>query len=253
MTVKKFINEVVRPLAGDTFALVEEANVNTPQNMLPTSQVPKYPEQVLLDLLNEGIQDLSEYSKLFKFEAVAVIRAGDTEIKVPADFKGFYSSNDAHVGKAPDLDSRLPTLTLMPTRTGIEIKEAVTSADIKRYKEYVQGVTLPSELIDLLVKSGQIDPPDNALLVDLGDVILFHYTYLALPKELTINDTINDRELRNVLKWFVASYAVDLDMHNEASNLSDRYWVKYQRRLAKVGESRTNWNEVSLSPYLPRE
>jgi len=252
MTVKKFIDEVVRPLAGDTYALVKDANVNTPQGSIPTSQVVKYPEQVLLDMLNEGIQDISEHSKLFEYKAIAIIREGDKEIKVPDDFKGFYESKDAQIGLAYDGDSRLSDIKIIPTRNGVSIKDPVTKSMISRYKEVVQGVSLPTELIDLLVKSGQIDVPANSLMVDLGEVILLHYSYLALPKEMEITDTIDDRELRNTLKWFVASYAVDLDMHNEASNLASRYWSKYLRRLEKVGTSRTNWNAVSLSPYLPR-
>jgi len=252
MTVRNFLDRIVRPLAGDTYALLS-VNPEQPQVAVPTTQVAKYPIEVLLDIFNEGIQDIAEYSKFFKVEGVSLLRVGDTQLKTPSDFKGFYSSKNVSVGIAPNENSDIPVINLIPDTEGnVMLAEKVTSIAIARYKETIQGVALPSKLLDMLVKSGEVVAPGTNLIVNLGDAIMVHYTYLALPEEYTLEDEISDRELRNVLKWFIAGYVVDLDMHNESSDLSNRYMAKYQRRLEKVGISNTNWNNVSLSPYLPR-
>ena len=213
----------------------------------------KYDANVLLDFLNEGLLDIAENSALLVKTGYAILKEGDTSITIPSDFKGFYRGKNSSVGNATNTSTQMDNIHLIPHRTGIRLKTAVSGRDIGLYKSRVEGVILDNNIINELVKSGQIVAPvGGGLIVDLlVNRILIEYEYTPLTPELTLDDEINHRELMYLLKWWTCANALYADMHNEASNLASIYEKKYLRRLENAGQMMHNWNEVSLTPYAP--
>jgi len=249
MTVQEFIDTRVRPSIGDT---LHPQDLN-PQPNTPTKQMTKYSSDVLLDFLNEGVLDISENSSLFVKKGYSILKEGDTEVKLPKDFKGFYKSSDASVGNATNFGAKMEDIHLIPHLHGVRLKEPLTGRVIGQYKERTKGMVLDTPVIEALVEAGLIPPEAQVFTIDslIGGVLL-EYEYRALPVEYTLDATLEGRELMYLLKWWTCSSALYADMHNESSNLATIYSQKYSRRLEKSGQMIHNWNEISLSPYAPK-
>jgi len=245
MKIKEFIDTRVRPLIGDSL---------TTNNNPTMKQITKYPIEVLIDYLNEGVLDIAENSKLFIKKGATLLKEGDTSFKLPNDFKGWYGTKDVSVGKATNFDTSMPHIKLKPNIHGVDLESPITRGDITRYTSVTQKVTVPSDIIELLVKSGQIVAPAIPQLTVgmLSNKILITYYYLYIPPEFDADAVITDRYLMYLLKWWVAGNALYGDMHNEASNLAGIYERKYLRRLEQAGQKQHNWNSISLSPYTPK-
>ncbi len=250
MTVKEFLDKEVRPVIGDSYPMLANPQPTELQTLPPQTQIVKYPDEVLLSLMNEGLLDISLNSDFFTKQGYLLVRAGvkGTPVPTPKDFRGFYSSTATSVGTRINPYSDMPDIDLMPKGTGIVLESSLSEQSLKAYVDRFKGVALPDDIIESLISSGVIEPNANQLLVDLnGAIVKIQYKYT--PAELSLTDNLTDRELIYTLKWWTASRAVTLDFNNEAVNLVSLYNKFYLARLEKAGDSTHNWNNVSVSPY----
>ena len=244
MTIKAFIDESLRPQLGD-------GNANIPLST-GNNQSYKYPEEYLIDLLNECVMDIASTTKFFARDGYAILKAGDTGLQLPKDFKGFLGTSDMSSGQAVDANAKAQDIHIIPDAYGVRFAEPITQEDIRAFGQSTAGVQMPNEILDGLARAGIITDVNN-ILVLVGTEAIVSYKYLYVPDEFEPTTEIagikNERELRYMLRWGVASMALFGNLHSESMNLAQTYYKIYTNRKEKAGILEHDWNNVSLSPY----